>query len=155
MRRKEREIKDFEKMMAILKACDCCRIGLVDGDEAYIVPMNFGYEVVDNKLTLYFHCAKEGRKIDLIPNQKSVTFEMDTKHTLTSGDIACAYSFLYQCVMGKGTMEILNETDTKIYGLQKVMAHYTEKENWEFMPSLLDRTYVLKLTVTEWSCKEH
>ena len=68
MRRKDREITDFHKMIEILNACDCCRIGLVDENEAYIVPMNFGYEVVDNSLTLYFHCAKEGKKLDALIN---------------------------------------------------------------------------------------
>ena len=125
MRRKDREVTDLSKVISIIEACECCRIGLVDEDEAYIVPMNFGYEITEDEIKLYFHCAKEGRKIDLIPNQKSVTFEMDTKHTLTSGDIACAYSFLYQCIVGKGTMEILDENDAKIYGLKKVMAHYS------------------------------
>lgn len=155
MRRKDREIKDFGKMTEILSACDCCRIGLVDGEEAYIVPMNFGYEDMNGRLTLYFHCAKEGRKIDLTPKQKFVAFETDTKHTLTSGETACEYSFLYQCVMGKGVLEILEENDAKVHGLQKIMAHYSEKEEWEFQQALLDRIYVLRLTVTEWSCKEH
>ena len=43
MRRKDREITDFNKMLDIMEACDCCRIGLADKSEAYIVPLNFGY----------------------------------------------------------------------------------------------------------------
>ena len=43
MRRKDREITDFEQMRAILDACDCARLGLVDEQGAYIVPMNFGW----------------------------------------------------------------------------------------------------------------
>lgn len=38
MRRRDREIKDFSKMLDIMKACDCCRLGFVDEQEAYIVP---------------------------------------------------------------------------------------------------------------------
>ena len=41
MRRKDREVTDFDKMMEILSACDCCRLGLVDENGAYIVPLNF------------------------------------------------------------------------------------------------------------------
>ena len=55
MRRKEREVTDYNKMIEMLKSCDCCRIGLVDDKGAYIVPMNFGYEDNNGKLTLYFH----------------------------------------------------------------------------------------------------
>lgn len=155
MRRKDRAITDIRKMMEILKSCDCCRIGLVDKEEAYIVPLNFGYEEQDGNIILYFHCAKEGRKIDLIPKQKMVIFEMDTKHELVKVTSACEFSYLYQCVMGKGEIEILEDNHEKIYGLQKIVSHYSETANLEFQQELVNRVLVLKLTVTEWSCKEH
>ena len=41
MRRVDREVTDFLKMTDIMKNCECCRLGLVDKNEAYIVPMNF------------------------------------------------------------------------------------------------------------------
>ena len=66
MRRRGRESTDREKMLEIVAECDCCRLGLVDNGEAYIVPMNFGFEDAGSALTLYFHCAAEGWKLDLI-----------------------------------------------------------------------------------------
>ena len=42
MRRKDREVTDFSRMLEIVQRCDCCRIGLVEDGEAYIVPLNFG-----------------------------------------------------------------------------------------------------------------
>ena len=57
MRRKDREVKDFDRIAEIINGCDCCRLGLVDEGEAYIVPMNFGFDTADGKLNLYFHCA--------------------------------------------------------------------------------------------------
>ena len=155
MRRKDREVTDFSKMIAILKSCDCCRLGLVDGNEAYIVPMNFGYDVTADEVTLYFHCAKEGRKIGLLPKQTAVSFEMDTKHKLTVGKNDCDYSYLYQCIMGTGTVKEVSDIDEKIYGLQKIMAHYTNKTQWEFNEKILNVTKVLKLSVSTLSCKEH
>ncbi len=155
MRRKDREIKELEKMLDIMKTCDCCRIGLVDGNEAYIIPMNFGYEQTGGHIHLYFHCAKEGRKIDLIPKQEIVTFEMDTKHSLVESSLGCDFSYLYQCIMGKGKMKILEEDADKMYGLQKIMLHYSNKDNWEFKPEIMNMVHVLRLSVTEWSCKEH
>ena len=155
MRRKDREVTELSKIVTIMEECDCCRIGLVDEKEAYIVPMNFGYELQDDKVVLYFHCAKEGRKVDLIPKQEVVSFEMDTKHTLVVGEKGCEFSYLYQCIMGKGIMDIVENGDDKISGLIKIMKHYADKEDWEFVPELLDRMCVLRLSVTEWSCKEH
>lgn len=155
MRRKDREITDFSKMTEILQSCDCCRLGFVDGDEAYIVPMNFGCDVADGQITLYFHCAKKGRKINLLPKQKSVSFEMDSKHMLTTGENACDFSYEYRCIMGTGTVDIIANESEKIYGLQKIMEHYTENRNWEFDPKWVNVTHVLKLSVKTWSCKKH
>lgn len=46
MRRVDREVTDFLKMTDIMKNCECCRLGLVDKNEAYIVPMNFWIEII-------------------------------------------------------------------------------------------------------------
>lgn len=155
MRRKDREVTELSKVISIIEACECCRIGLVDEGEAYIVPMNFGYEITEDEMKLYFHCAKEGRKMELLPKQNCVSFEMDTKHSLVTGEKGCDFSFLYQCVMGKGCMKVLESPSDKMRGLNKIMTHYTKKDTWEFDAGLLDRTQVLELTVTDWSCKEH
>lgn len=155
MRRKDREITDFTRMLDILKACDCCRLGFADNGETYIVPLNFGYEEQGGQLTLYFHCAETGRKLELLPKQKTVAFEMDTKHELVKSDIACRYSYLYQCIMGKGKLEIVDGADAKLHGLRKIMAHYSDAADWEFQQETIDRLKILKLTVAEWSCKAH
>lgn len=155
MRRKDREITDFNKMVNILNGCDCCRLGFVDGDEAYIVPLNFGYDVCGEKLFLYFHSAKAGRKIDLALKQAQAAFEADTGHSLMTGEEACAYSFRYQSVMGKGTLSIVDNSEEKIHGMRLIMKHYSEKKEWHFDEKVLNATAVIKLEVTEWSCKQH
>lgn len=155
MRRKDREITDFNKMVNILKACDCCRLGFVDGDEAYIVPLNFGFEVCGEKLFLYFHSAKAGRKIDLIQKQANAAFEADTGHSLVAGDEACDYTFRYQSVMGKGNACIVDNDDEKIHSMGLIMEHYSDKHNWNYDEKVLNATAVIKLEVTHWSCKQH
>ena len=67
MRRKDREITSFDEQLKIIDQCDVVRLGLVDDDGyPYILPLNFGYEVIDNELVLYFHGALEGYKYELI-----------------------------------------------------------------------------------------
>jgi len=75
MKRSEREIKDRKEIEAIIERADVCRLGLSDDNMPYIIPMNFGYK--DNRL--YFHCAKKGKKIDIIKRNNSTCFEMDRK----------------------------------------------------------------------------
>lgn len=57
MRRKDREITDFDEMVKIIKECDACRIALNDEETGfpYIVPLNFGLDVEDERVYLYFH----------------------------------------------------------------------------------------------------
>ena len=50
MRRADREITDIVEIGEILAACDVCRIGF-GGEIPYIVPMNFGWEERDSRLT--------------------------------------------------------------------------------------------------------
>lgn len=128
MRRVDREVTDFLKMTDIMKNCECCRLGLVDKNEAYIVPMNFGIEIIGEQVILYFHCANQGRKIELISGQTITSFEMDTKHQLIKGKTGCDFSYLYQCIMGKGELQIVSDRDEKNYGLQRIMDHYTSEK---------------------------
>lgn len=140
-------------MLEILNDCDCCRIGLIADGNAYIVPLNFGYDAQDGNLNLYFHSALEGKKIDLMKQQSVVSFEMDQKHVLMEGAIACDYSYHYECVMGQGKIHILDNFEDKVYGLEKIMTHYTKRQDWTFKEEQVHAVCVMKLEVTEWSCK--
>ena len=40
MRRKDREITDFDEIMKIIDKCDTCRLALFDDEFPYIVPLN-------------------------------------------------------------------------------------------------------------------
>ena len=63
MRRKDREIQNTEDKIKIIEKCKYLRLGLSENNMPYIVPLNYGYSYENEKLTLYFHCAKEGKKI--------------------------------------------------------------------------------------------
>lgn len=63
MRRKDREITDFNEIMKIIDKCDTCRLALIDEEYPYIVPLNFGVDVVDGQVYFYFHSANQGKKI--------------------------------------------------------------------------------------------
>ena len=57
MTRRELEITNINDILNILDNCKYLHLGLVDGDEPYVVPLNYGYTMEDEKLTLYMHCA--------------------------------------------------------------------------------------------------
>ena len=55
MTRRDREITDMNDILFILDKCKFLHLGLVDGDEPYVVPLNYGYTMEDGKLTVYMH----------------------------------------------------------------------------------------------------
>ena len=44
MRRADREITDFDELIAVMRGCDVCRLALHDEPYPYILPLNFGLE---------------------------------------------------------------------------------------------------------------
>ncbi|MCM1144192.1 MAG: pyridoxamine 5'-phosphate oxidase family protein [Blautia sp.] len=158
MRRSDREITDYHKMLHIMRSCDCCRLGFSESGGAYIVPLNFGYREEQGRLILYFHSADAGKKIELIKANPCVGFEMDTNHALVEGDRACQYSYRYQSIIGKGRISMLQTETDKVCALQCILSHYAPDrpaQEWTFDENLLARVAVFALEVTEWSCKAH
>jgi nitroimidazol reductase NimA-like FMN-containing flavoprotein (pyridoxamine 5'-phosphate oxidase superfamily) len=92
MRRQEKLIYDPEALRDLLGRGQVCRLGLVDRDRAYIVPMNYGY--ADN--CLYFHSAREGKKIELLKTGGQVCFEVDLDHALKPGERGCSWTMHFQ-----------------------------------------------------------
>lgn len=152
MRQAKREVKDNKELTAIIEACDVCRVAFSDGEYPYIVPLSFGYEYGDT-LTLYFHCAKEGKKLDLMRLNPKVGFEMDCSHTLITGPAACNYSMNFESIIGVGTLSEVTEPAEKARALDTIMRHYGFPGQPEYNPSVFERTAVLKLQVLSFTGK--
>lgn len=123
MRRTDREITDIEEIESIIAAAQVCRLAMVDRNEPYVVPMNFGYR--DH--TLFFHSALKGRKLDLIRANNHVCFEVDIVDGLKTADAACDWGIRYRSVIGVGRASIVDDPDKKRQALDAIMAHYSDK----------------------------
>lgn len=155
MRRKDREITSRDEMLEIIRQCECLRLGLCDGGQPYVVPMNFGLEWKDDTLTLFLHGAQEGRKLDILRGNPKACFEMDRATRLLAGDSACAYSMEYESVIGFGRVVELETRDEKRRGLSVLMRHYAPKKEFDFPDAMLDRVCVLRFDVERFSGKRH
>lgn len=155
MRRKDREVLDENKILQIIDACDCCRLGLCDEETPYVVPLNFAHCMEKGKHVFYFHSAKEGRKIELIRKNKKAGFEMDTAHRVHSAMKACGYTFEYQSVIGQGDVELVKTREEKRKALQMIMEHYSGGLDWQFEDQMVDAVEVIRLEVWKLSCKEN
>ena len=158
MRKANREIKDREEIKAIIEKCRVCRLAMVEDGRPYIVPMNFGYEMQGAALVLYFHCAAEGRKIDILQQNPAVCFELDCSHRLVEADTACGYSFDYESVIGNGRVEFLSGDRDKRRGLRKLMERTTGLDgvHWpddSFDDKIVEQVTVIKVVSTEFTGK--
>jgi len=155
MRRKDREVADMADIIEIMARCDVCRLAFAVENIPYIVPMNFGMDYQDDRLTLFFHSAKSGKKLDMLAANPSVCFEMDGQHHLVTGEKACDYSMTYESIIGYGKLSVCDEKEEKIHGLRQLMINYGRKENNQFSENALNSVTVLKLDVEKITGKRH
>lgn len=95
MRRLDRQVTSMERIETCLKDSECLHVGFNDNGEVYIVPVNFGYILNGEKLQLYFHGAKQGRKMEIARVNPQVGFSMETHLQTVPGKKACDYSELF------------------------------------------------------------
>ena len=77
MRRKDREVTDKNQIEEILKQCKTCHVAMVDNEKPYVVPLSYGYQILeDGTLELVFHSAKDGKKINILKKNPNVCFEI-------------------------------------------------------------------------------
>lgn len=146
MRQNKREITDFEEIIEVMKRCDVCRLALNDDGYPYIIPLNFGMDVSDGRITLFFHSALEGYKTELIKKDNRASFEMDCKHQLQYFEDKGYCTMSYESVIGSGKIRILNDGE-KSEALKKLMNHYHPEKDAYFNPEAISRTMVYILEV--------
>ena len=155
MRRKDKEIKDINVKLDIIAKCTICRLGLSENNHPYIIPLNYGYSYEDEKLTLYFHCAKEGRKIQIMKVNKNACFEIDCDTKLMEGEKPCKYSYAFKSIIGFGEIVFLEKPDEIIKGLNHIIKQQTGKDHqYSFDENELKDIIVFKMMVEDFTGKQ-
>lgn len=150
--RRERGITDLGEIERILAAAKYAHIGLVDGDEPYVVPMNYGYTLEDGHLTLYLHGALRGRKLDVIAKNPKVSFTLESDVRPFDGDVACRYGLSYRSVMGVGTATVVDDIEEKKHGLSVLMKTQTDGD-FSFTDKMAAVVSVIRIDVTRYTAK--
>ncbi len=150
--RREREVTDPEEIKKILDTSIILHLGLVDDGMPYIVPMNYGYEMVDGELVIYVHGAKKGYKLDVIRKNPVCCFEMECGVQPFEGKAACQYGTVYESLMGRGKVEILEDPEYKIHAMTVLMKTQTGKD-FEFNEKLVSIVSVMRIRASEYTAK--
>ncbi len=150
MRRAEKEITGRKELEAILTKATICRIGFIDQNVPYIVPLNFGYK----NGCLYFHSASEGKKIDLMKKNNFVCFEVDVDHDIVDTGIPCNWSSKYASIIGYGTVSFITNEGKKKEALNCIIDHYSPGTSYDFPKKNLDEVTVIQVKITQMAGKK-
>jgi uncharacterized protein len=152
MRRADRNISETNDLEEIIRKADVCRIALANDNYPYIVTLNFGYKKVPEQ-RLYFHCAKEGKKLDMIRRNNHVCFEMDVDHELYPGKNACDWGMKFSSVIGYGYIVEVTDKTEKLSGMNCLMEHYGGSGEYYYKDNVFEQTTLLRLDITEMTGK--
>lgn len=125
MRRQDREVTDMHGITEILDRCRTASVAMLDGDKPYVVPLSYGYERKGSSLIFYFHCAREGKKADLLKQNNRVCFTIFEEGELLRAEAPCGWGYAYSSVVGTGVVEFLEDSAEKRAALQKIFALQT------------------------------
>lgn len=153
MRREDRRIADQESLRALFEQADVCRLAFAVGELPYIVTLNFGFEWVGPQPLLFFHCARKGRKLEMMEANPRVCFELDLGHELVTGSAPCDWGMKYASIVGYGLLRRVAGEEERRRGLDRIMEHYGWGGAGEYSGSTLKATELLALEVDELSGK--
>ncbi len=151
VRRKDREILDPAELDEILERALYGHLALCSGGEPYVVPLCFG--VMNG--AVYFHCAREGRKLDIIAQNPRGCFQAQCGEDLVpSAERPCGWGMFYKSVMMSGPVTVVEEEPEKGAALLAIMKKYAGEDfSHEFSPVECASVTVLRLDPEELSGK--
>ena len=141
MRRKDRETT-LEQAQQILTEGDYGVLSMQGTNGyPYSVPLNYVYK----NDYIYFHCAKDGYKIDCIDNCNNVCFCVVNKSEVISEKFTTDFSSVI--VFGKATEAVSEE---KLESLKALIDKYSggfKPEGYTYIEKGLDAVKVIKISV--------
>lgn len=126
------------------------RVGINDLTRPYIVPLNF---VVINKM-IYFHSAKDGRKITLLKDDKNVFVEADKMIDVKESKKGCSFSCYYQSVMIDGVISKVLDKEDKVRVLNALVEKYATEDFSKVTIEDSERVFVYCIKVEDIIGKE-
>lgn len=143
-----KDVTDDPKAVAdVLSRAEYASLALSDADGLYSVPVNFAFE--DG--VLYLHSARKGRKIECLRRAAEagtpVAFSAATQLEMKTGEKACQWGYKFHCVLGSGTVTILQDPKDQLAALGVIMKKYAGSDTFPYDEKLLGITAVAAIRV--------
>ena len=149
MRKKDKEISDTAAIEDILTRATICRLALCENNQPYVVPLCFGYK--DN--ALYFHCAGQGKKLDVLRKNDHVCFEVEVDCAIKTADQPCDWTVKCKSVIGFGKAVFLTGPEQKRQALDIIMHQYSQGP-FEYPEEIVKITTIIKVEIKSMTGKQ-
>ena len=154
MRQLKKKITDPAVIDRLLDAAPVGRLATVGPDGWPMVkPLNFAHR--DGRI--YFHCAREGEKLDHIRRDPRVCFEVDLPLAYVRGtqENPCRSSYLYRSAILLGRAHPVEDGAEPRLGLDLLMSKYQPEGGYgDYLAEKLALTAVVRIDIESVSGKE-
>lgn len=120
IRRQELSVTDQSMIENVLLTSRVGYLGLVDGDEPYVVPLNF----IWYRNQIYFHGAEKGRKAILLAKNPMATFTVSQDQGTIANPVPGETDTAYISVMIFGKTAMIHDFSEKAEVLNAMLSKY-------------------------------
>jgi len=150
MRRELMECKDQSKISSFLSSARIGYLGLTDGTEPYVVPLNYVWW----NGAIYIHGAEEGRKMEMLKNNSRACFTVSENFGTMVHPVPAKTDTAYMSVMVFGEATIVEDLDEATAAMEKMLDKYapgyyssslSKQHVKSYRSSMGSRTVVIKV----------
>ena len=149
MRKKSREM-DADWALEVMDKAPYITASMADGDGMpYSVPLSLAR--TDEK-TFYFHCATEGKKLDILREKPRVCLTAVSKCKPTVGPKDGSFTLEFKSAIAFGKAEIVADDNEKREALRAICQRFLPNHMDAFDAAVarsMSRTAVVRITLTE------
>lgn len=152
IRRKDKTIGSADEMFQVLQEQPYMTIAMCSGEEPYLVTVNHAYDRRRN--SLYFHCAPEGRKVEMLRANPRVWGQVLEDRGYVEGE--CDYD--YRCVEFEGQAVLVSDAEEKRRALEmlveKLESHPDEAKKKHITDSSVKKVAVFRIDISSMTGKK-
>ncbi|MCI5619102.1 MAG: pyridoxamine 5'-phosphate oxidase family protein [Rikenellaceae bacterium] len=148
--RKESRQMSAEWALKVFDKAPYIMVSMASADgNPYGLPLSL---VRTDEKTFWFHCANEGKKLDILKDNPRVFLSAVTRCRPLRGPKDGSFTLEFQSATAVGIVEIVEDEDTKIEALKAICLRFLPHQMEGFEEAVsrsIHRTTVVKITLTE------
>lgn len=152
MAKNGRELIYFQELVQTLNVCDTIHIGFHGEDYPYVLPVSFGFDIVDSQVVVYFRSKEDGFKQELIAKDPRVCVQAEILYNYF--DIPREYvSCSYGSIIAYGKVEELPKEEYE-NAMELILTH-CGYEGFTYDKGILDQSRMYKIVLKNMTGREN